>query len=101
VGLIQRAVEKAGMATISVSLAKDITKNVLPPRAVFPGFPLGHPLGFPGRETQQLLLLRILLKYLQEIDSAGTFVEIDPSDLEDPVCICAPCSRESVDLPTI
>jgi len=98
VGLIQRIVEKAGMATISVSLARDITKTVLPPRAVFPGFPLGHALGFPGQKTQQLQLLRLLLKYLKELDSAGTFVEIDPSDLEVPVSICTPCNRESSDL---
>jgi len=85
VGLIQRAVEKSGMTTISVSLAKDITKKILPPRAVSPGFPLGHPLGFPGNENQQLRLLRILLKYLQEIDSPGSLVELDPTSWNDPV----------------
>ena len=86
-GLIQRAVEKAGMATISVSLAKDITKNVLPPRAVLPGFPLGHPIGFPGNENQQLWVLRILLKYLQEINSPGSLVELDPTSWNDSVNI--------------
>jgi D-proline reductase (dithiol) PrdB len=84
VGLIQRAVEKAGITTISVSLAKGITRDILPPRAVLPGLPLGHPLGFPGRETQQIQMLRLLLRCIQELDAAGTFVEIDPSDLEEP-----------------
>jgi len=89
VGLIQRTVEKAGITTISVSLAEGITRNILPPRAVLPGFPLGHPLGFPGRKAQQMQMLRLLLRYLQELDAAGTFVEIDPSDLEDPENIVA------------
>jgi hypothetical protein len=83
VGLIQRVVEKAGMATISISLAKNITKNILPPRAVFPGFPLGHPIGFPANEKQQLWVLRSLLKYLQEIDSPGSLVELDPTGWND------------------
>ncbi len=86
-GLIQRVIEAAGISTISVSLAKDITKNVLPPRAVLPGFPLGHPIGFPGNENQQLWVLRILLKYLQEIDSPGSLVELDPASWNDSVNI--------------
>jgi len=81
VGLIQRAVEKEGMTTISVSLAEGITRNILPPRAVLTGFPLGHPLGFPGCKAQQIRVLRLLLRHLQEITSAGTIVEVDPSHL--------------------
>ncbi len=53
-GLIQRVIETAGISTISVSLSKGITQKLRPPRAVFPGFPLGHPIGFPNRSTQQL-----------------------------------------------
>jgi D-proline reductase (dithiol) PrdB len=77
VGLIQRVVEAAGIATISISLSKDITRKVKPPRAVYTGFPLGHPLGFPGQIPQQLQILRLLLKYVQEIDSPGTLIELD------------------------
>ena len=80
-GLIQRVIETAGISTISVSLSKEITQKLRPPRAVFPGFPLGHPIGFPGRPNQHLRMLRLLLKYLQEFDSAGSFVEIDPSTM--------------------
>lgn len=83
-GLIQRVIETAGISTISVSLSKEITQKLRPPRAVFPGFPLGHPMGFPGRSTQQLKMLRILLNGIETIDSAGTLITVDPTDIGDP-----------------
>jgi D-proline reductase (dithiol) PrdB len=77
VGLIQRTIEAAGMATISISLSEQITKKVCPPRAVYPGFPLGHPIAFPGQTKRQIKVLRVLLKYLEELDSPGSFVKHD------------------------
>jgi D-proline reductase (dithiol) PrdB len=77
VGLIQRSIEAAGIVTISVSLSKTITAKVLPPRALDFGFPLGHPIAFPGQVSLQLRVLRLLLKYLKEINTPGTIVEID------------------------
>ena len=76
-GLIQRTVESAGIATISISLSREITQKVCPPRAVFTGLPLGHPLGFPGQASLQLRVLRLLLKQLEEIKAAGTLIELD------------------------
>jgi len=77
VGLIQRVIEAAGIATISISLSKKITGSVRPPRALYPGFPLGHPISFPGETSRQLSVLRYLLKYLEEIDIPGTIIELD------------------------
>ncbi len=82
-GLIQRKVEAAGIPTISISLSKEVTRKVNPPRAVYTGFPLGHPLGFPGQDSQQLEILREVLGYLETIDSPGGLVEIDPTDTDD------------------
>lgn len=79
-GLIQRSVESAGIATISVSLSKEITEKLRPPRAVFFGFPLGHPIAFPHQVSIQQRVLLLLLKYLKEIDSPGTIVELDVND---------------------
>lgn len=90
-GLIQRAVEAAGIATISISLSKEITRKINPPRAVFPGLPLGHPLGFPGQTFRQLQILRMLLQYLQQIDTPGTIVDLDLSQGDDPQAHCAVC----------
>ena len=82
-GLIQRAVEAAGIATISISLSKEISQKVLPPRAVYPGFPLGHPIAFPGETFRQKQVLRLLLEYLKKIDSPGTIVEFDLTESDD------------------
>lgn len=78
-GLIQRIVEAAGIPTISISLSLEISRKVRPPRALYPGFPLGHPLGYPGQALDQLQVLRLLLKYLAEIRTPGTIVEKDLS----------------------
>jgi D-proline reductase (dithiol) PrdB len=80
VGLIQREIEAAGIATISITLSKDITRQVKPPRAIYPGYPLGHPLGFPGQALHHLQMLRLLLKNIEEIDSPGTIVELNLSN---------------------
>lgn len=90
-GLIQRTVEDAGIATISISLSKEITRKVYPPRAIYPGLPLGHPLGLPGQNFRQLQILRTLLQYLQQIDTPGTIVDLDLSHSDDPEVHCATC----------
>jgi len=77
VGLIQRVIEAAGISTISVSLSKEITGSVRPPRAIYPGFPLGHPISFPGQISRQLSVMRLLLKHLEEMDTPGTIIELD------------------------
>jgi len=92
VGLIQRAIEAEGIATISISLSKAITKSVLPPRALHPGFPLGHPIGFLGETYRQKQILRLLLKHLKKIDSPGTIVELDLTDRNDASVTCATCA---------
>ena len=79
VGLIQRGVEAAGISTISVSLSKEITRKVHPPRALCTGLPLGHPLGFPGQALRQMQILRLMLQHLETIDSPGTIIEPDLS----------------------
>jgi hypothetical protein len=84
VGLIQRTIEAAGISTISVSLSMEITRKLRPPRAVFPGFPLGHPMGFPGKPIQHLRMLRLLLKFIETTDSAGALIPVDPRSLGGP-----------------
>jgi hypothetical protein len=91
VGLIQRVIETAEIATISITLSKEISGKVKPPRAIYPGFTLGHPLSFPGQSFRQLQILRILLKYLQEIDTPGTLIELNLTEDEDPMVICVAC----------
>jgi hypothetical protein len=92
VGLIQRVIEASGIATISISLSKDISQRVLPPRAVYTGFPLGHPIAFPGETFRQKQILRVLLKYLKEMNSPGTIAELDLTDSKDDSFTCNICA---------
>ena len=78
-GLIQRSIEDIGIATISISLSKEITGKIRPPRAVFFGSRLGRPISYPHQVSRQISVLRLLLKYLKEIRTPGTIIDIDPT----------------------
>ena len=91
-GLIQRAIEASGIATISISLSKDISQRVLPPRVVYTGLPLGHPIAFPGETFRQKQILRILLKYLKEMTSPGTIADLDLTDSNNDFVTCDICA---------
>jgi len=66
---------------------------VNPPRAVYTGMPLGHPLGFPGQESRQLQILRQTLRYLEEMDLPGGIVELDVAEAGDTRVRIAPDCR--------
>jgi D-proline reductase (dithiol) PrdB len=68
VGLIQRAVEYAGMTTVSISLLREITEKIQPPRALFVPFPLGYPLGEPHNPSLQLRVMRAAFDLLPRND---------------------------------
>jgi len=61
VGLIQSIIEKAGIATVSISLLREVTERVAPPRALVVDRPLGYPLGEPREvETQTRIIMAAL-----------------------------------------
>lgn len=61
VGLIARHAEAAGLSTLCMSSALDITRSVHPPRAAFLDYPLGHTTGKPHQpELQREILLQAL-----------------------------------------
>jgi hypothetical protein len=64
VGLIQRAIEGAGIPTVSISILRDVTAKVRPPRALFLRWPFGHPLGEPGNLAQQFTVLYDAFQFL-------------------------------------
>lgn len=68
VGLIQRAIEYAGISTVSISLSKEITEKVKPPRALFVPFPLGYPLGEPNNAELQTHVMRAAFAFLARND---------------------------------
>lgn len=64
VGLIQRFIEYAGITTVSISLLREITEKIRPPRALFVPFPLGYPLGEPGNPQLQSRIMRVAFSLL-------------------------------------
>ena len=64
VGLIQSIIEKAGIATVSITLLREITEKVDPPRALFVNRPLGYPLGAPNDVQVQCQIILSALALL-------------------------------------
>lgn len=69
-------VEAAGIPTLTMTSALDITRAVKPPRAVFVNFPLGHQTGKPDDRGLQRAILRDALGAFESIDAPGTIVEL-------------------------
>ncbi len=68
VGLIQRAIEYAGMTTVSLSLLREITEKIRPPRALFVPYPLGFPLGEPNNAALQTRIMQSAFTLLPRTD---------------------------------
>ncbi len=66
VGLIQSIIEKAGVPTVSVTLCREITERVAPPRALVVDFPFGYPLGAPNDAAMQTRIILSALALLTE-----------------------------------
>jgi D-proline reductase (dithiol) PrdB len=58
VGLVQSIIEKAGIATVSITLLTEVTGRVEPPRALAVDRPLGYPLGEPNHPDLQKQIMR-------------------------------------------
>ncbi|MEE9182426.1 MAG: hypothetical protein V3U33_07675 [candidate division NC10 bacterium] len=56
-GLIQRTIEAKGIPTIGITLQKEVTKRVMPNRAISLRYPFGHRLG----EAFHVIQLRTIL----------------------------------------
>jgi hypothetical protein len=72
VGLVARHVEAAGIPTLCMSSALDITRSVNPPRAAFLDFPLGHTTGKPNQPELQRKILADALSSFEAITVPGS-----------------------------
>lgn len=75
-GLIQRAIEQAGISTVGVSIVRRFTEQVRPPRTVFVKWPLGHPLGEPFKIEVQMAVIRDAFAALRDIKEPGTIIDL-------------------------
>jgi D-proline reductase (dithiol) PrdB len=76
VGLIQRALDEAGLATISLTLVRQITEMVKPSRALYVEHPFGHTFGdLHDCELQRRILLDSL-NAAEKITEPGAIIEL-------------------------
>ena len=75
-GLIQREIERQGIPTVSVSIQRELTAKVNPPRVVYLRWPYGHPLGEPFHVGQQRWVLLEALRALEKITVPGTIRDL-------------------------
>jgi len=69
-------VEAAGIPTLCMTSALDITRAANPPRAVFLNFPLGHQTGKPQQPELQRQIVRDAMRAFETIERPGTIVEL-------------------------
>ncbi|HZS09906.1 MAG TPA: hypothetical protein VFD58_34080 [Blastocatellia bacterium] len=68
VGLIQAAIERAGITTVSISLLREVTDVIRPPRALSVPYPMGFPLGEPNNPPLQHRVIAAALALLKRDD---------------------------------
>jgi len=76
VGLVARAVEEAGIPTLTMSVGRDITETVRPPRAVFVDYPMGNETGRPGNVDEQRSIVRGAFAALAQMTEPGSIVDL-------------------------
>ncbi len=84
VGLVQSVIEKSGIPTVSITLLREVTERVQPPRALAVDRPLGYPLGEPGNAALQKSLIVAALKLVLRPVDEPLIVDFEgPSGAED------------------
>lgn len=66
--LLQAAIERAGIATVSISLLREVSSVIKPPRTLFAPFPMGYPLGAPNNALLQHRIIAAALDLLERDD---------------------------------
>ena len=74
-GLLQSIIEKAAIATVSISLLLDITRRVEPPRVLTVDWPLGYPLGEPNNPDLQRRIMLAAFELLPRAVSEPLIVK--------------------------
>lgn len=75
-GLVQREMERAGLATVSLSTLPDFTRSVGAPRVAGILYPMGRPLGLPGDADGQRAILAAALRVLEAASTPGEVVRL-------------------------
>ena len=60
-GVLSRALERTGLVTVGITMVREHTEKVKPPRALWVPYPYGRPLGAPDDVDLQLRVIRAAL----------------------------------------
>lgn len=74
-GLIARALEESGISTVTISLLREVTEKVRPPRALEVPYGFGFPLGQANDVKLQHMILNAALNMLEQVEAAGEIRE--------------------------
>lgn len=73
--LVARALEESGISTVTISLLREITEKVRPPRALEVPYGFGFPLGRANDVGLQHKILKAALDMLEQVEVAGEIRE--------------------------
>lgn len=76
VGLLQRGLDEAGLATVSITLVPEITEQVQPSLSCFVAMPFGLPLGGIGDSATHTAIVRATLEEAYRPHTAGDIVDL-------------------------
>jgi D-proline reductase (dithiol) PrdB len=68
--------EEAGIPTVVISTARDISAQVKPPRTVFVNAPMGNTFGRPFDRARQRAILLDALRTLETVTVGGTLIDL-------------------------
>lgn len=61
---------------MGISIVREYTEKVKPPRTVYVKWPFGHPLGEPDNKKQQRAVIFEAFKALYNIETPGEIVDL-------------------------
>lgn len=76
-GLIARTLEENNISTVMISLLKEVTEKIRPPRVLEVPFDLGFPLGEPQNIKLQHSVIETCLTMVQEVKEPESWWQFD------------------------
>ncbi len=65
-----------GIPTIGISIVREFSEKIKPPRTIFLNWPFGHPLGEPFHVLQQRAVIMEALNALYTIKKPGEIIDL-------------------------
>ena len=73
--MVQKAIEAEGIPTVGISISREISEKIKPPRTLFLKYPFGHPFGEPFNAKQQERIFHDALDLLLTASEPGVIVD--------------------------